>query len=250
MAYFSNKSFTAVNTFGTPVLLKNGQKFYYTVSGTFVATVRLEKSEDAGATWDAISNFTAASSGYVVANFSTGNKDALIRFSCVSFTSGTVVTTIQTANIGTKQIHGCGASSKVGATAGWVVAGTTDVCLATLPASQTASTLIVPVRGLKVGDRINGFNLIGQIESAGNAVTVDASLKKTTAAAADVVEAAVGTMTQLSVTADAAMSDLNTSSLPMSVVVGDGETYYFLITATTGASTDIALQGVVLFVEA
>ena len=41
---------------------------------------------------------------------------------------------------------------KVGDTAGWVVAGATNLYEATLPASQTGSKLIVPVRGLKIGN--------------------------------------------------------------------------------------------------
>ena len=92
------------------------------------------------------------------------------------------------------------------------------------------------------------MHLVGQIESGGNAVTVDVSLRKMTAAAADVTDAAVASMTQLSVTADTIMSTSNTAITGQTEVVGADETFYLLITVTTGASTDIALQGAVVTV--
>lgn len=136
--------------------------------------------------------------------------------------------------------------AKAGGTAGWVVANAGDTGLVTCPASQTASTLVVPVPSLNVGDTITAFYLTGQIESAGNTVTVDADLRKHTAAAADVSDASVGAIVQLSVVADTVMSSANTRKASLSEVVGDSETFYVLITATTDASTDIALQGLVI----
>lgn len=139
-------------------------------------------------------------------------------------------------------------TAKVGGTAGWVVNAATDVSrMATMAASQTAGTLVVPITGLAVGDRITGFHLVGQIESGGNAVTVDAALKKTTAAAADIANAAVtgGAMTQVSVTADTQLDRSNAyKELTTPEVVGEGNGYYILITATTLGSTDIDLIGV------
>lgn len=138
---------------------------------------------------------------------------------------------------------------KVGATAGWVVGGgAVDTGLmATCPASKTASTLVIPLSGvLNVGDTITAVQLVGQIESAGNGVTVDADLRKMTAAAADVADASVASMTQISVTADAAISSTNGEIGALTEVVGADETFYLLVTATTGALTDIALQGVLV----
>lgn len=138
---------------------------------------------------------------------------------------------------------------KVGATAGWVVGGgaVNTGLMATCPASQTGSKLVVPLSGvLNVGDTITGVHLVGQIESGGNAVTVDVDLRKMTAAAADVSDASVATMTQLSVTADTIMSSSNTAITGQTEVVGADETFYLVITATTAAATDIALQGVVV----
>lgn len=140
--------------------------------------------------------------------------------------------------------------AKIGATSGWTLGGgTVDTGLmATMAASQTAGTLVVPIPGLHVGDTITGFHLIGQIESASGAVTLDADLRKMTAAAADVTDASVDTMTQISVTADTAITSANSAVTGLSEVVAADETFYLLLTGTTAASTDIALQGVALTV--
>jgi hypothetical protein len=137
--------------------------------------------------------------------------------------------------------------AKIGATAGWAVNTTDDIgLLATCPASQTNSTLVVPVSGLKVGDKITSFSIVGQIESGGNAVTLDANLRKMTAATSDVTDASVGSITQISVTADAIISAEKTG---LTEVVGANETFYILLTATTLGSTDIALQGATITVS-
>lgn len=132
------------------------------------------------------------------------------------------------------------AGAKAGATAGWVVGAGDNLQQATLPQSQTASTLVIPVGGLKVGDTITAFKLFGQIESAGNGVTVDADLRAQTNVAADPTDASIGAITQVSVTADTAMSATKSA---LSSVVTATKAYYILVTATTGASTDIRLLG-------
>jgi hypothetical protein len=108
---------------------------------------------------------------------------------------------------------------------------------------------VVPVSGLRVGQKITGFYATGQIESGGNAVTLDVALRKHTAAAADVSDAAVASITQLSVTADAIISSSNTRVADFNETVGVDETFYFLVTATTLGSTDIALQSITLEIE-
>lgn len=134
---------------------------------------------------------------------------------------------------------------KVGGTAGWVVAAAANTALVTCPASQTGSTLVAFLPGIKPRWKIKSFRLLGQIESAGNTVTLDAELRKHTAAAADVADASVASMTQVSVTADTVLDATNAKKvLATPETVGDDETFYLLITATTGASTDIALQAV------
>lgn len=133
-----------------------------------------------------------------------------------------------------------GTRAKVGATSGWVVGAANDLpYIATLAASQTGSTLIIPIDGLNIGDVITGFRVVSQIESAGNAVTIDGDLRATTNVAAEPTDASIGTMTQVSVTADTASSQSKTG---LSEIVTSGKTYYLKITATTLGSTDIILQ--------
>jgi hypothetical protein len=131
--------------------------------------------------------------------------------------------------------------AKVGATAGWVLGAANNLSyVATMAASQTAGTLVIPVSGLHVGDVITGFRIVAQVESAGGIATIDAALRAVTNVAAEPTDAAIGTgITQVSVTADTAVSAVKTG---LTEVVTSGKTYYILVTATTAASTDIILQ--------
>lgn len=129
-------------------------------------------------------------------------------------------------------------AGSVGATAGAVQNNDTGVV--TVPASVTAGTFCIPL-SLHENDIITSFSVSGQIESAGGAVTVDADLRATTAAAADLTDASIGAITQISKTADYLINDEKTG---LSHTVISGNSYYVLITVTTAASTDVALQGV------
>lgn len=288
MAFSISTSFTSV-TSGAAVYVKHGDSFSYAVSGTFVGTVQLQKSQNNGTSWELVVSATGSASGTLLCE-NPGQGAAHFRFVCTAYTSGTIVTSItEVAQVvqefknrngqaivtikedglyvaneaGTTQFSaltsGVGAAvrssqqiviaaagkAKVGGTSGWAVAPADNLAVVTLPQSQTASTLVVPVTGLKVGQTITAFSLVGQIESGGNAVTVDANLRKMTAAAADVTDASVASITQISVTADAIISASKSS---LSQAVAADESYYILITATTGASCDIALQAVTVTV--
>ncbi|MFA5382216.1 MAG: hypothetical protein WC356_03555 [Candidatus Micrarchaeia archaeon] len=138
---------------------------------------------------------------------------------------------------------------KVGATAGWVVPAAADGAhLATLPQSQTASTLVIPITiPLKVGYTITGWTINGQIDSAGNAATLDARLYKHTEAEAGFTNAAIGSgMTQLSKTADYKVVEGEAS---LSEVVAADESYYLLVTGTTAATTDIEIASITVSVS-
>lgn len=139
---------------------------------------------------------------------------------------------------------------KVGTTAGWVVAAANNQGkMATIPAGQTSSTLVVPIQGLAVGDIITAFHLNGSIQSAGNAGTITADLRSLTAAAAGATDASVGSMAApLSVTANTIVSVANAVKTGLSHTVVAGISYYVLITATTGASVTEELQSVGLIV--
>lgn len=142
----------------------------------------------------------------------------------------------------------CTLGAKVGGTAGWTVGAAADRSGHQLPASQTASTLVIPVQGLKVGDIITAFSIVGQIESAGGTATLDAALRKLTVAAADLADALVAAMTQVSVTADTALSAANAAKTGLTETVGADEGFYMLLTGTTAAATDVDLIGVLITV--
>jgi hypothetical protein len=146
----------------------------------------------------------------------------------------------------TGQVWQLSGPPKVGGAAGWVVAGATDLYEATLPQSQTGSKLIVPVRGLKVGWTVTAFTVYAQIESAGGAVTLDADLRKLTNAAGDPVDASVGAITQVAVTADTAVAQ---SKAALAEVIAADEWLYVVLTATTAATTDIRFLGITLTLD-
>lgn len=143
---------------------------------------------------------------------------------------------------------------KVGATAGWTVRAAADTWMATVAASQTAGTLVIPFAGLRVGDLITGYHLLGQIDSGGNAVTLDAALYEfVPAVAASAASALSGTsMTQVSVTADTKL-DVNNTEKKLTeanwIEVQQDRTLFALLTATTLGTTDIELLGLVLSVK-
>lgn len=147
--------------------------------------------------------------------------------------------------------HLINTGAKAGATAGWTVGGgAVDTgTIATMAAGGTAATLVVPVPFLDIGDSILSWSLVGQMDSAGNAVTLDASLRKMTASASGVADALVGpAMTQINVTADTLVSQVNSATtLSSAEDVADGESFYFLITGTTGAATTITLTGIEIY---
>lgn len=140
----------------------------------------------------------------------------------------------------------CG-NAKVGATAGWVITAGTNISHATLPASQTGSTLVVPVP-CDIGDTIKAVSATGQVDSAGNAVTLAMSVRKQTTAVAGAADAELGADDIGSVTADTLVSSANLAVTGLSEIVAEGETVYVLFTATTLATTDIELTGLVVTV--
>ena len=133
---------------------------------------------------------------------------------------------------------------KVGGSAGWAVGAAADTAyMGTVAASQTAGTYIVQLPYLGIGDTITGVYPIGQIESAGGAVTLDADLRAHTNAAGEPTDASVGAITQISVTADTAVGIAHIKSGLTHTVLATNS-YYVLLTATTAASTDIILMGI------
>lgn len=136
--------------------------------------------------------------------------------------------------------------AKVGGTAGWTVNAGVDTFMSTCAASAANGTLIVPLTGLEVGDKIVGHHMVGQIESGGNAVNVFAKLYEFVPAAAASAAAVLAGTTGPTVTAiaDAVISENNSLHVIGSanhVVVNADKGYFAIIDAVTLASTDIEL---------
>jgi hypothetical protein len=144
------------------------------------------------------------------------------------------------------KVYQCTARAKVGTTAGWVVGAADNLGkMATLPAAQAGSTLVVPISGLKVGDIITAFNLVGSIQSGGNHATIIADLRTLTAAVAGAVDASAGVMAAaLDVVANTIISNANAVKVGLAITVTEGVSYYVLITATTAAACTEELQAV------
>jgi len=268
-----DKSFSAVGS-GTNISVANGAQFTYSVSGTFSGTIVLERANKGSTNYAPVLTFTAAGSGLIQAP-GVNQGQSSYRFRCSVYSSGTIVTQLLNVDKPIQEFFGEDGSSlfkvtsggvatvkrpsqkriintgaKIGGTAGWTLGGgaVNTGLMATLAASQTASKLVVPVPFLKVGDTITSFHGIGQIESAGNTATLDIDLRKLTSVAADVTDASVGSITQLSVAADTIISSTNAGKTDLTEVVGADETFYFVLTGTTAALTDIALQGLAIVV--
>lgn len=206
------------------------------------------------------------------------NKDAIIRLRYTAKTSGapTYTLSLMQGNVPITQINGPDGTvlfqvtdsgvtkvvravqtlfkytaAKVGATAGWVVNAAADIGkLATIPASQTNSTLVIPIDDLEPGDVIMGFGLEGSIQSAGNTGTITFQLRKLArqGAGGAAVDSQVATLASpLSVTANTALIRSNafvTLATPYTVL--EGESYYLLVTATTGVSVTEEVIGALL----
>lgn len=142
----------------------------------------------------------------------------------------------------------CG-NAKVGATAGWVITGGTNMAHATLPASQTSSTLVIPITDLEIGDTVTSVSVTGQVESAGGNVTLTMDVRKLTNAAADNTDASLGTGNVGTLTADTIISSSNLKVTSLTETMAEGETLYVLLTGTTAASTDIDLTGLIVTVQ-
>lgn len=80
-------AFTAVAE-GDPIQIQRGEQLTSTLTGTFVATLNLERSESGGASWDIIETVTAGS-GPTTITYEGTKRYARYRWNCTAFTSGT-----------------------------------------------------------------------------------------------------------------------------------------------------------------
>lgn len=91
----SSTSFTEVAA-GNPIHIRHNDQYTYSLSGTFVGTIRLESSTSGGLAWDVVSSHTSAASG-TIRNEDKGGSDILVRWNCTAYTSGTAVTSVADA---------------------------------------------------------------------------------------------------------------------------------------------------------
>lgn len=98
-------SFTAVGVGGN-ILVQHGESLTYKLTGGATATLRVERSDNAGVSWDIIETLTANKSLTTLTN--DGSTGAFYRWHCIAFTSGTAVGEIKDA---TEDLLSAGASS-------------------------------------------------------------------------------------------------------------------------------------------
>lgn len=245
-------TFAANGAQSAEVLLKPGQKFALslTASPSLTGKVELLRRDLSTTQYDIVETYTDSQALTEYTN--TTGKTVAVKLGGVVLDVGTeTVAYVLQSLISTGRRFLIDHRPKVGGTAGWVVNAANNLgTLATLPASQTGSTLVIPVDNVEIGDRITGFYPVGQVESGGNNVTLTFNLRKLTAAAADLVDASVATSGAVVVSADTELGRIGAHAVDnLDVRVADKESYYFLVTGTTTASTDVALQGVMVQIE-
>jgi hypothetical protein len=242
-------NFDAAGEESRELLVRAGQSYVLSLTPdpSLTGSIQLLARDDSPAASSVIRTFTDTLALTEYKN-ETG-KDQYLRLRCVDLdeTEPEDVDYVLQSLISTGTRKLALGTPKVGATAGWTVNGATNVgTLALLPAAQTGSTLVVPLDFLSVGDVITGFYPVGQVESAGNNATLTVNLRKITAAAADVVDASVATSGAITFAADTLLGRITLPVENVNATVADGESYYFLITGTTAAATDVALQGMMV----
>ncbi len=86
-------AFTAVGS-GPLFRSKAGESFTYTVTGTFVGTWILEKTDNGGKTWTQVATGTSTQAATVI----NSEKAENYRFRCSDYTSGTITATLADAS--------------------------------------------------------------------------------------------------------------------------------------------------------
>lgn len=138
----------------------------------------------------------------------------------------------------------------VGAIGGWVVTGQ-DNGLAELPANQSNSTLVIPLKGLHIGDTLTGVTLTGHIESNGNIGTLSLEVRKATQQPNLVQDVQLGIAASGNITTDTLIASTGTpvAVTGLTEVLAETELLYVIITGTTGAVVDIVVSDVIVTVD-
>lgn len=144
---------------GRAILIRAGVPYTYSLTGTHNATVRIERSDDAGASWEVIQQaLTTATIAPTTLVNGTG-KDQLIRSNCTEYTSGTATVVIKDA---TEQVVGVGSCSTSGVTVyekGDKIARQTYLECNEVTVTITDDAGVAQFGGVKVYDFPQGFLL-------------------------------------------------------------------------------------------
>jgi len=114
---------------------------------------------------------------------------------------------------------------------------------AAVAASQTSEYVLIGLPGLKIGDEVISFRVLGALGSGGNNTVIDAKLRKATknAGAAPTVSD-VGAITQVDVTANTAL-DAEKALVGPEIISADFQ-YFVWVEMTTGAGCTATITGV------
>ena len=150
-------SFTAVAA-GTNLLIKRGRSLTYTLTGADDWTVQLERSGNAGVSWDILGTFTGNTGPATIVNEEI--SDVVYRFNCTVYASGTAAGVIKDA---TEELIGLGTASATTVTAyehGGAVAKKTVLECNALAVTITDDAGVAQYGGAQVYDFPQGMLLI------------------------------------------------------------------------------------------
>lgn len=232
-----------------------GDEITLAITGTFVATVKLQYSYNLQG-WVDLESFTDAQSR-LIKNSGPVQGAIYYRLYCSAFTSGTVGYTLADVVAGADSGTGRTIMLPVKGIAsignpGWTIdAQNTDeniVC----PASQTSASVTIPIIGLNIGDVITGMTVHGFLAVAGGgSITMDGQLIRATIAGGI---AATGFNTDFPTVSSAVEGsvDLDGDNFFLSGLTEEviaGQFYYAIITATTGVGDNAYITHVEVTVE-
>lgn len=186
-------------------------------------------------------NLTTGDIGRLETTTTPSSTDEITLYDGVKLETCSIDNVLNTAVSRTVQIKSFG---KVGATAGWTAGEAADTgYIASLPASQTDSTLIIPVTGIPINSLITGFSIRGIATSAGNAITIDADLIRLDAESNGVNdETTVVSISTQNISANARLSA--SASVSSSQTVSNFQSFFVVVTGTTAASTSVDLHSI------
>lgn len=195
MALSVTNSFTAVGN-GPSLLVRNMDAFTYTVSGTWVGTVVLQKTKD-GINYEPIVSLTGNATAVRVEVSTSDNMSASYRFQCSAFTSGTIVTALtESPKTLVEYLDGNGVTvfkvTEDGVTALSLVATST-----TYPDGSAAAPSLAFTNDTDNGLYLFGTNSVGFATAGVTAGNIDASQNWTFVG---VIKNANGTSTAPSIT--------------------------------------------------